>query len=267
MRTPPKSVIHINFLSEVLLFDPRRVWTALRRAEESGKISPSVREKVNKNLGQTAVCLAQRDYLLRTAVEELKESLKALVDRIPERWKIPEVDDGGVRYRTVSGRELFKDRDKTLLAVDALLFELRAYLELLAKFVFGIMRGVGRVPKTQAKLTSGKSVTLADRKGRLRPHDFLLYLCDHLSVGIDWFEFLTEHRNFFTHESAPYIAIEDMGCRPPEFEFIIMRVNVHDFAAADPGDYFRLSEFTDVIKGVRNLAQKAQQNFVQMLES
>jgi len=63
-QLPPKAVIHINFLPEVLLFDPRRVWTALGRAEAKGAVKSGTREKIERELGQTAIWLAQRDYVL-----------------------------------------------------------------------------------------------------------------------------------------------------------------------------------------------------------
>jgi hypothetical protein len=266
-RLPPKAVIHINFLPEILLFDPRRVWTALMRAEAKGAVKAGIREEIQRELGQTAIWLAQRDYVLRTAVNALKDSVVSLRGRLAEPGCIHEIERGGIRYKVVSGKDVFQDREKVLLAVDSLLFEFRAYLELLAKFVFGVLKGVGHSPPSQKTIASKQMLTIVTKKGDPNAHNFLLYLCDQLSVDTAWYEFLVRHRNFFTHAGAPYIAIEDHMVRPPEFEFIIMRVNIHDFAKANPGDYFRLSEFIDVIQGLRELGAKAQEYLVRLLEN
>lgn len=265
-RPQPKAVIHINFLAETLLFDPRRIWTALTRAEAKGTVSAGATQKIQDDFGQTAICLAQRDYVLRMAVNVLKDSLSSLANRIPDPWTIPEAEPGDIPYRVVSGEEIFQDREKVLLAVDSSLFEFRAYLELLAKFVFGVLKGAGFAPPSQKKMKSGKMLTIVTKKGKLSAHNFLLHLCDQLSLDTRWYEFLAEHRNFFTHEGAPYIAIEDRMVRPPEFEFIIMRVNINDFARANPEDYFRLSEFTNIVQGLRELSAKAQGHLVGLLE-
>jgi hypothetical protein len=160
---------------------------------------------------------------------------------MPDSWSIPKAGAGGIPYKVVSGKEIFKDREKALLAVDSLLFELRAYLELLAKFAFGVLQGTRFSPPSQKKVPSGKTVTIVTKKGQLNTHNFLLYLGEKLSIDTSWYEFLVKHRNFFAHEAAPYLAIEDRMVRPPEFDFIIMRVNIVDFSKADPEDYFQNS--------------------------
>lgn len=265
MKGPPKFVIHINFLPGSLLFEPTRIWTALRRAEHSGKITPAIQVGLEQSLGQTALYLAARDYILRTAVKELKGALTLFADLLPEPWKIPEIDANGVRYRVVHGKDVFQARDRVLLAVDSFLFEFRAYLELLATYVYGILVGIGQGPSSIEKLGSGESVRITNGK-KFRTHEFLRYLCGRLCVDTHWYEFLVRHRNFFTHTAAPYIAIEDRGVRPPEFDFLIMRVNIHDFAHADPADYFRLSECQSVMDGVRRLAHAVQDFLVKALE-
>jgi hypothetical protein len=263
---PPKAVIHINFIPEILRFEPRRIWTALGRAEALGKITGAERLALESSLGRTAIHMATRDYVMTVAVTELKNALQRLGQLIPEPWKIPEIDRDGNAYRVVNRKEIMIERDHVLLAVDSFLFEFRAYLELLAKFVYGILKGIKQAPSGKQRLSSGISVQVTDRKNKLRSHDFLLYFCDQLGVPIDWFDFLALHRNFFTHAGAPYIAIEDRLVRPPEFDFIIMRENIHQFQAANPKDYFRLSEFKKVVDGLSRLAGAAQRHIVELLE-
>jgi hypothetical protein len=108
---------------------------------------------------------------------------------------------------------------------------------------------------------------MVDKRGKVKTHNFLRYLCEHLSCSEQWYLFLSEHRNFFTHDGAPYIAIEDRLMIPAEFDFLIMRTNIHDFGAADPRDYFRLSELQQVVNGVKKVARAAQGDLVNLLEN
>jgi hypothetical protein len=107
-------------------------------------------------------------------------------------------------------------------------------------------------------MPSGEELKIIDRKGALRSHDFLLYLCDALKVSTVWYGFLQTHRNFFTHRGAPYCVIEDLTPSVPQFNLIIIRTNIHDFTSADPRDYFRVSELQEVIKGIIQLSASAQ---------
>jgi hypothetical protein len=258
----PKAVIHINFHSGVLLFQPDRLWTALKRGQENGKVSEQAANELVAALGQTAIHLAARDYVLRSAVKQLKSSLTALTELIPEPWSIP-VWHG---YRVVGNDPIFSERDRALLAVDSVLFEFRSYLELLAAFIYKFLLGIGKPPASKIKLSSGEELIILGSRGKLMTHNFLRYLCNELSCPEDWYVFLSRHRNFFTHEGAPYIAIEDRLVRPPEFEFLIMRTNIQKFESAKSADYFRLSEFQGVIEGVRRLARAAQNRLVILLE-
>ena len=260
MGSPPKFVIHINFLPDMLMFEPRRIWTALGRAEDNGRIPRGTRAQIEQRLGQTAIYLASRDYIMRTAIHEQKTVLEAFGNLIPDQWMMAD------RYRVVNTPAAFQARDRVLLGVDSFLFEFRAYLELLAAFVFRVLSKTGQPPPSKHTLPSGEVLEIR-KKGKLQTHDFLRYLCGRSSLPEDWYRFLAEHRNFFTHKAAPYIAVEDRGIRPPEYDFLIMRVNIHDFDTADPSDYFRLSDCTSVVKGVAQLAGKAQELLVNILET
>ena len=211
----PKAIIHINFLSGVLLFQPERVWTALRRGQENSKVSDQAARKLLADLGQTAIHLATRDYVLRSAVKQLKMSLVTLTDLIPEPWSIPRRHG----YRVVGKDQIYSERDRALLAVDSVLFEFRSYLELLAGFIYKFLTGIGKPPASKIKHSSGEELVIVGGRRKLKTHNFLRYLCDELSCPEDWYVFLCRHRNFFTHKGTPYIAIEDRLVRPPEFEF------------------------------------------------
>jgi hypothetical protein len=92
-------------------------------------------------------------------------------------------------------------------------------------------------------------------------------MCDTVAVQTDWYEFLSKHRNFFTHEGAPYCAIEDLMVRPPEFDLIVTKANIQDFQSADPSRYFRISEFQGVASGISALANAAQRYLIYRVQT
>ena len=256
----PRAVIHINFNPILLMFEPRRIWTALRRAEERQFIRAGTRVQLELRLGNTAIYLATRDEILRAGISELRNSLASLAERVPDSWTAP----NGVRV--IRENDLNGLRAKVLLLIDSFLFEFRAYLELLAKFTYRVSRAAGLGPPNSVQLTSGEFLDIRDTNRKLITNNFLLYLCDQLGVSSDWYQFLSSHRNFFTHRGAPYLAIEDKLVRPPEYDFLVMRINIQDFAVVDPSDYFRLSECQGVVAGVKTLGQAVQAHLVRALE-
>lgn len=242
MGAPPKSVVHINFLPGVSVFDARPIWTALRKAEETGRVTPDVAQSIHGALDDTALHLRMRHYLLNLAVKQLRTALLDLYKLVPDEWLPP------VRgFRVVRGNDWERARDQLLIAVEMFFYEFRAFLELLAKFCFELLTQIGKAPGPKAQLSSGEVIEVSSKKGKVKSHNFLLYMCETRNISIDWFKFLVNHRNFFTHEGAPYCAIEDRLMIPKEYDLLIMRANVKDFTRANPQDYFRVSECQKVV--------------------
>jgi hypothetical protein len=255
MTLPPKSVIHINFLPGELPFDARPIWTALARNVERGQVPAPVVSKLQETFRETAIHLATRYGIMKRAIGELNSALQDLYSQIPDPCEVP----------IVSGQACEDARDRVLLAIDAFLFEFRACLDLLARFVYGVLSGVGKGPAQSEQLSSGGPVQITEKGGKLKPHNFLLYICDKLPIATDWYDFLSTHRNFFAHEGAPYCAIEELGERPPRFDLLIMKSNIHDFQHADPSEFFRVSECQPMVNGIRALSAAIQQHLLELL--
>jgi hypothetical protein len=167
--------------------------------------------------------------------------------------------------RTVNGEMYDRARDRVLLGTDAFFFEFRAYLELLARFTHGVLTAIGKGPVGTQLLSTGEKVQITTKTGNFRAHQFLLYISDKLGVSPDWYKFLSDHRNFFTHRGAPYCAIEDRLFVPRELDLLIMKANIHDFAEANPSDYFRVSDCQAVVDGMRKLSAAIQQYLIEIL--
>jgi hypothetical protein len=260
MSPAPQAVIHINFLPGELLFDARPIWTALNTATSKGKV-PTLPKELGEELGGTAIHLGTRDYMMRAALRELNASTKAIWDFVPSAIEVGCVPN----TRVMKGRAVEDARDRVLLATDSFLFECRSFLDLVARFTYAMLTGLRKQPAAKQRLLTGQTVRLVERGGRLRPHDFLLFLCDQLHVPSDWFVFLSSHRNFFTHKATPYCAVEEIRSVPAEYDLLIMRTNILDFSTSDPKDYFRISECAAVATGLRRFGLAVQKHLVDLL--
>jgi hypothetical protein len=263
----PKSVIHIDFKLRPLLFNPALVWAALREADDKGTIATSVVNSLITKFSNVALSIATRYTLMKVANDELNLALKTMYN-ILAATELTEVLD----YQVAHSDELADARDVVLLKTDSLFFESRSYLELLAKFAYGILASIQKAPTPEQSLSTGKKVKLLNNNGQLITHNFLLYLWDRLNESADqlgvsdrWLSFLSGNRNLFTHSAAPYCAIEDLGDSAPQFDVLIMRTNVTNFKTANSDDYFRLSEFSAVIRGMNGLAPAMETYLVKMI--
>lgn len=263
MPSTPKAVVHVNFLPNALVFDARPIWSAVMKASREKRLPADAMERISGRWGNTAIHLATRDGIMRTAVRELKNGMKVLCDLIPVTLSI----DTLRHLPPLNGKDADSARDRVLLAVDSFLYEFRAFLDLLAKFCHGVLTDLGKEPLPTQYLASGKQVTIKNGRGKIQPHAFLLYLCDELKVSVLWYEFLTTHRNFFTHEGAPYCAVERLLEVPPAYDLLIMKTNILDFSTAPPDHYFRVSDCTKVLQGVHQLAGAAQQYLITSIDN
>lgn len=258
LNTVPKSVIHINFVAGEITFDARPIWAALNEATNHSAIPAQINTDIQTEFGQSALHLGTRHYLMKVALNELKAGLTDVYQLVPEEW-IPEVD------RVVHGDDWNRVRDRVLAAVELFLYEFRAFLELLAKFSSGVLSSLGRTPPAKVQLASGETLELV-RNGEIRTRAYLRYMCELLKIEDGWFQFLNVHRNFFTHEGAPYCAIEDRLMVPKEYDLLVMKGNIHDFNNADPSDYFRVSECAAVIRGLVSLSKAIQVHLIRTVK-
>jgi hypothetical protein len=257
----PKVIIHVNFLPNMVIFDARPIWSAVMKASRENRLPADAMERISGRWGGTAIHLATRDGIMRMAVRELKTGMKSLCDLIP-------VTLSAVTLRQLpplNGKDADNARDLVLFTVDGFLYEFRAFLELLAKFCYGVLSDIGKEPAPKERLTSGREVTIKAARRKIQPNDFLLYLCDQLGVSALWYEFLTKNRNFFTHEGAPYCAVEHLLQAPPAYDVLIMKTNILDFSTASPDDYFRVSDCAKILEGVHQLACAAQDYLIETI--
>jgi hypothetical protein len=237
------------------------VWNELREGVKADRLPRATQNFLENEFSDTALSVVTRFGLMRTAVKDLNSALRELYSSLPET--IPLLPNQS--YGIVRDEEIEAARDMVLVRTDSVFFEFRSYLELVAIFVYGILKGLKKEPASEQRLSSGQTVQLATAKGGLSTHNFLMYLCDQAGtsdnrppVSADWFKFLSSVRNLFTHRGAPYCAIEQKSKTGPSFDVLIMKKNILDFQTATSTDYFRISEFQVVVGGATNLCSFAE---------
>ena len=77
-------------------------------------------------------------------------SARKYQNQVPNPWSIPAVN--GIRM--LNSRACARARDRALLGIDSFLFEFRAYLDLLARFVHGVLNALDKGP-AQTETSSG----------------------------------------------------------------------------------------------------------------
>ncbi len=178
MSLAPKSVIHINFMPGSVFFDARPIWAALNNAVASGKLRSSDSLAIQDVLGYTAIHIATRFLVMRFAYSELQLASKTLYSLASKAHPVESIPNTFV----LNDVAVETTRDHLLLAVDSFLFEFRAFLELMAKFTYRFLLGIGKKPINRVQLSTGDTVALVNRKGDVYTHNFLRYLCDALNV-------------------------------------------------------------------------------------
>ncbi len=261
MRNLPTSFVHINFLPGEILFDARKIWTALNKAVPEGRISSATADSIQRKLGGTAIHIATRFLVLRLAVSELTVASKTLYSFIPKARSIDTIPNAFVL--NLSESEML--RDHVILAIDCFFFEFRAFLELIAKFAFEFLSFVGLKPKNKVRLSNGETRLLTSKRGELQTHNFVLHFSEILNIEFDWFTLLATQRNFFTHSGTPYCAIETSCGLAQPYDLLIMRTNILDFSKADPTDFIRLSECMAIVASVQQFSKALEQYLIDSL--
>lgn len=207
------------------------IWAAVNEAVRAGRAQP-----VTPELGELAIHLSTRLNLLpwiaRRANEGAYSLYRAASNCSEEHQSTPSAE--GIALRVDD------DVKYSLLAdLDSLLFELNAVCESMLKLFKRVHAHAG-VPMPK------KSVGTS-----------LRHVLEQAGDDPSWFLKLNTHRNFFSHEGAPYAAI-DTSRAPDDYDLLILKQNVKSFD--DPKTFLRLSEIGGIVNGFNRSRQVLQQH-------
>jgi hypothetical protein len=115
---------------------------------------------------------------------------------------------------------------EALLDIEAFLFEMHSTLEITETFVKLFRRSI-----------------LGDVHGRREK----LHECfTRLNIDQSWYESLDRARNLFSHETAPWLALDIQSTDPYRFDLVVLKKNV---IVPRPEDYFHFDECRGMYRG------------------
>lgn len=211
------------------------IWTAVNEAVKSRKTRP-----LSSEVYRAGLHVSIRLNILPRVVERVNDNTLLLYKKIREH---------GPEHVFTQAREAYAfsvddDLKYSLVAdIDALLFELNSACDLMKRF-FGLLYvHVGRpIPQKQLGKAIHRVLTGDTQNGK-------------------WFLSLDKHRNFFTHEGAPHIAV-DLSGEPGTLDLLIMKENVKTFA--NPDTFVSLSEVNRIVQGFVSAKRRLQDHLVSL---
>lgn len=194
----------------------------------------------NKELG---LALTIKLSTLPRVVSRVNDDIRAMFEQCEnhEEKNIFSQDKHGVAF------SVNDDLKYQIIAdIELLLFEIKSSSELMTNFMMEIYKAVGIEIKDN---DVGKVIKNIIEESGLDPM---------------WFVSLSDHRNFFIHEGAPYLAI-DVSNGKGNYDLIIMRENIVDLTSND--DWFSLSTINKIVSGFLDSSQALQKDMVATIEA
>ena len=214
----PDKWIHIN----AKVGDPwiLPIWSAVNDAERLGK-SRMITKEVKSQLG---LSISTRLDMLPRIIDRINKEVSAV-------YKATE-DHNSEHVFTAQREGYVFDIEKNLtfnllIDINSLLFELNSVCELMTNLFFEIYTHAG-------KNIEKKKVGLIIRK-----------LLEDNRIPSGWFVELDNHRNFFMHKGAPYLAV-DVSKGHGKYDLLIMKENINTFD--DHSKFIKLSEVNSIVQ-------------------
>ena len=210
--------LHINEMGGDTWVLP--IWSAVIEATRSGDIDP-----LPKEVSELGLYISTRLNILPRIIVRINSEVKELFLAAKSHENKHEFNSAKQGYAFTIDTNL---KYNLLMDIDSILFELNSVCELMVTLFEKLYFHAGK------PIVKGK-VGLEVKR-----------LIEKAGQDAGWFQNLDNHRNFFIHEGAPYIAI-DISKGVGKYDLIIMKKNLKSFD--DPKDYIMLSEINQIVHG------------------
>jgi hypothetical protein len=215
------------------------IWTAIINARKDGK-----QLKKDIKIKPISLHISTRLNMLPRIIKRINAESRLLFDSIKghdPKYTFTSTKKG---YAFTVDDEL---KYNLLLDIDSLLFEINACSELILKFLGSVYDLIGTALK---KDKIGKKLKQIIR-----------------DEGEDesWFVMLDNHRNFFSHDGTPYIAVDVTNESDGLYDVLVLKENIHDFG--DQDKYFRLSDLNKIVYGFGRSKKILQNHIINLMRS
>lgn len=213
-----KKWIHLNELGGDPWVLP--IWTSVHDAIKRGKV-----KEIPTDLSEQGVYISARLNFLPRIVSRINAEVVSLID-VVKTHKAEHVFS-----ENCEGVAFPIDDDlkyQLLIDIDSLLFELNSLCELMGQFF-------ERLHALAGTSMSKKNIGLSIKA-----------VLDNANQDSSWFVSLDNHRNFFLHNGAPYVAV-DISRSLQDIDVLIMKENIKSFS--DESKFLRLSDINKIVQG------------------
>ena len=209
--------LHIQYLGG----DPwvKPIWSAVNNAIGRGACA-----QITEDLGELGVNISTRLTMLPRIYRRINEGAAAIRASVSNRRPHHESTSSHEGYAFDLDDDL---KFNFLLDLDSLLFELNSICELMMCFFELLYAHAGRPLPAAAPGLAIRNVLEA------------------AGQNTQWFRDLDSHRNFFSHNGAPYFAVDLSD--PPGYDLLIMKNNLRTFE--DETAFLRLSALAAMVGG------------------
>ena len=196
------------------------IWTSVHDAIKRGKV-----KEIPTDLSEQGVYISARLNFLPRIVSRINAEVVSLID-VVKTHKAEHVFS-----ENCEGVAFPIDDDlkyQLLIDIDSLLFELNSLCELMGQFF-------ERLHALAGTSMSKKNIGLSIKA-----------VLDNANQDSSWFVSLDNHRNFFLHNGAPYVAV-DISRSLQDIDVLIMKENIKSFS--DESKFLRLSDINKIVQG------------------
>lgn len=198
------------------------IWSAVNEAIKRGVV-----EEIPPELKESGVYISTRLNFLPRIISLINADAIKLYEALQAHKPEHEFNEGN--KEKAKAFDIDNDLKYSLLiSIDSLLFELNSVCELKMK-LFEKLHVLADKPMPH------KNAGLAIKK-----------LLEGKEHDASWFGELDEHRNFFSHNGTPYLAV-DITSGMDEVDILVMRENLKEFS--DPKKFLRMSKINNIVQG------------------
>jgi hypothetical protein len=214
------------------------IWTAVNRAEQSGKV-PRISKEVKSLLGLSISI--RMDMLSRIFAR-----INSEVNKVYSAAKAHKQEHIFTNKKEGYVIDIDNNLKFDLLTdIDSLFFELNSVCELITNLFSVLYKNIGKpVQNNKAGLKIKQIIEAAGKP-------------------FDWFQKLVSHRNFFIHEGTPYFAV-DISQGPGKYDLLIMKKNIKCFK--DDSKFIKLSEINSIVVGFSVAKPIIQKHLIELYE-
>lgn len=215
------------------------IWTAINSAVYERRMN-----EYDQSLRELALHISVKLNMLPRIIKRINDGCIELYGKIKDRDLKYDYEEDKEGYAFDVNDNL---KYNLIIDIDCLLFELNSCCELMGNFLLYIYNHTGNNINAKDIGKELKSIIIESRKDP------------------GWFIDLDDHRNFFIHEGAPYIAV-DLSKEGQYYDLIIMKENLHnDFR--DKKKYTKLSELNIIVNGFIKARQIIQKHIIDYVDS